>query len=149
MRNFPMQAGVVPALIMCVALPRCAPHSRTREQPAMPGYAPDSTPLTVQRELARPENVLVDPPGTSGRVVKNTLHVRFTDSASDAARTSALRAVGGVVIGGLRINGGEYYHIRLEVPRDSGAGPLLRARDALRAMPQVRTVLLDVLGPTP
>jgi len=115
----------------------------------MPGYAPDSTPLAVQRELARPENVLVDPPGISGRVVKNALYVRFTDSASESEQSAALRAVGGVVIGGLRMQGGELYHIRFDVPTDSGAGPLLRARDTLRAMPQVRLVLFDVLGPTP
>ena len=115
----------------------------------MPGYAPDSTPLAIQRELTRPENVLVDPPGISGRVVKNALYVRFSDSASEAEQTAALRAVGAVVIGGMRGRGFELYHLRLDVPPDSGAGPLLRAREALRAMPQVQMVLLEMLGPTP
>lgn len=115
----------------------------------MPGYAPDSTPIAIRRELARPENVLLDPPGISGRVVKNALYVRFTDSASERQRNAALRAVSAVVIGGIRMNGAEYYHMKIDVPRDSGAGPLLRARDALRALPQVHSVLLDVLDPVP
>ena len=115
----------------------------------MPGYAPDSTPLVIRRELSRPDNVLVDPPGISGRVVKNALYVRFTDAASEREQNAALRAVNGVVVGGMRMNGAELYHIRIDVPRDSGAGPLLRARDTLRALPQVQMVLLDVLGPTP
>lgn len=115
----------------------------------MPGYAPDSTPVAIQRELTRPENVLVDPPGISGRVVKNALYVRFTDFATERDQNAALRAVGAVVIGGIRMNGAEYYHIRIDVPRDSGGGPLLRARDALRALPQVHSVLLDVLDPLP
>ena len=115
----------------------------------MPSYAPDSTPAAVWRELTRPENVVVDPPGMSGRVVKNALYVRFAESSSERERTAALRAVSAVVIGGLRINGAEYYHIRIDAPPDSGAGPLLRARDTLRALPQVRLVLFDVLGPTP
>jgi len=115
----------------------------------MPGYAPDSTPLAIRRELARPDNVLVDPPGFSGRIVKNALYVRFADSASERERNAALRAVSAVVVGGMRLNGGEYYHIRFDVPRDSGAGPLLRARETLRALPQVRSVLLDLLDPMP
>jgi hypothetical protein len=116
---------------------------------SMPGYAPDSTPQALWRELTRPENVLVDPPGISGRIVKNTLYVRFRDATSEHDETAALRAVGAIVIGGLRLDGAQYYHLRIEVPKDSGAGPLLRARATLQALPQVRTVLLDVLGPTP
>ncbi len=116
---------------------------------AIPAFAPDSTPTALWRELTRAENVLVDPPGISGRVVKNTLYVRFIDAASEREQNAALRAVSGVVIGGLRMQSAEYYHIRIEVPADSGAGPLLRARETLRSLPQVRTVLLDVLGPTP
>jgi hypothetical protein len=116
---------------------------------SMPSHAPDSTPNAVWRELTRPENVLVDPPGISGRVVKNTLYVRFRESAGEREESAALASVGGVVIGGLRMQGAEYYHVRLDVPADSGAGPLLRARDTLRSLPQVRTVLLDILGPTP
>lgn len=115
----------------------------------MPSYAPDSTPSAIWRELTRPENVLVDPPGISGRVVKNTLYVRFRDSASAREESAALDAIGGVVIGGLRLQKAQYYHVRIDVPADSGAGPLLRARDTLRSLPQVRTVLLDILGPTP
>lgn len=115
----------------------------------MPPYAPDSTPIAIRRELMRPENILVDPPGVSGRVVKNALYVRFRESAGDRERNSALRAVSAVVIGGLRLDGAEYYHIRIDVPADSGAGPLLRARDTLRALPSVSTVLLDVVGPAP
>ena len=121
--------------------------SATQASATMPGYAPDSTPLAIRRELARPDNVLVDPPGMSGRVVKNAFFVRFTDGASEREENAALRAVGAVVIGGMRVNGAEFYHLRIEVPRDSGAGPLLRARDTLRALPQVRMVLLDMLGP--
>ena len=136
------------AAIVTGAVPACARHPNDRAA-TMPGYAPDSTPLAIERELARPENVLVDPPGITGRVVKNALYVRFAESARENERVAALRAVGGVVIGGLRIGGGAFYHIRIDVPADSGAGPLIRARDTLRAMPQVRMVLLEVLGSAP
>jgi len=137
------------ALAASVLSVSCAPHPARGAGATMPGYAPDSTPLAIQRELTRPENVLVDPPGISGRVVKNALYVRFRDSASEAEQAAALRAVGAVVIGGMRGRGFELYHLRLDVPPDSGAGPLLRAREALRAMPQVQMVLLEMLGPTP
>lgn len=138
------------AIAACCIAAAC--HGRAggdRAKGTMPGYAPDSTPLAVERELRRPENLLVDPPGISGRVVRNALYVRFTDSASERERNAALRAVGAVVIGGARVNGTQLYHIRIDVPRDSGAGPLLRARDTLRALPQVKMALLDVVGPTP
>jgi len=115
----------------------------------MPGYAPDSTPLAVERELRRPENVLVDPPGISGRIVRNALYVRFSDSASEREQNAALRSVGAVVIGGMRMNGAQLYHIRIDLPADSGAGPLLRARETLRALPQVQMVLLDVVSSIP
>jgi len=127
----------------------CRHKSGHDSLPSMPGYAPESTPSAIRRELVRPENVLVDPPGISGRIVKNALYIRFTDAAGERERTAALRAIGGVVIGGLRMKDGELYHVRIEVPRDSGAGPLLRARATLRALPQVQQVLLDMLDPLP
>lgn len=136
------------AILLC-AIAGCAHRERASVGATMPGYAPDSTPAAIRRELTRPENVLVDPPGLGGRVVKNALYLRFIDSASEREQNAALRAVDAVVVGGLRMNGAEYYHIQIDVPRDSGAGPLLRARDTLRALPQVRAVLLDVLDPLP
>lgn len=138
------------AIATCCVVAAC--HGRGEVGSAtstMPGYAPDSTPVAIRRELTRPENVLVDPPGISGRVVKNALYVRFTDTANEREQNAALRDVSAVVIGGLRMNGAEYYHIRIDVPRDSGAGPLLRARETLRALPQVRSVLLDMLDSMP
>jgi hypothetical protein len=132
------------------AIAACGHRERSRAPAAtIPAYAPDSTPLAIRRELARPDNVLVDAPGISGRVVRNALYVRFTETASERERNAALRAVGAVVVGGMRMNGAEYYHIRIDAPADSGAVPLLRARDTLRALPQVRSVLLDVLDAMP
>ncbi len=137
------------AIALC-ALGGCGNRERTATRgAAMPGYAPESTPAAIRRELTRPDNVLLDPPGISGRVVKNALYIRFTDSAGERDRNAALRAVGAVVIGGLRMKGAEYYHIRIDVARDSGAGPLLRARETLRALPQVHSVLLELLDPIP
>lgn len=123
----------------------CRHESGQESLSSMPGYAPESTPSAIRQELVRPENVLVDPPGVSGRVVKNALYVRFAEGAGEREQTAALRAIGGVVVGGLRMKGGELYHIRIDVPRDSGAGPLLRARETLRSLPQVQLVLFDML----
>ena len=145
-----MTASVRQAMVACCVLIACQGRGATGSTGAtMPGFAPESTPIAIERELRRPENVLADQPGFSGRVVKNALYVRFTDAASEREQVAALRAIGGVVVGGLRMRDGELYHVRIDVPADSGAGPLLRARETLRALPQVRMVLLDVLGPTP
>ena len=137
-------------IVACCLIAGCRSRARGGQASAtMPGFAPESTPIAIERELRRPANILVDPPGISGRVVKNALYVRFTDAASEGERVAALRAVGGVVVGGLRMSDGELYHVRIDVPADSGAGPLLRARETLRALPQVKLVLLDVLGALP
>lgn len=144
-----MRERITLLIAVLTALTACR-HRPDRDGAAsMPGYAPDSTPLAVQRALRRSDNVLVDPPGISGRVVKNALYVRFTDWASEREQNAALRAASAVVIGGMRMKGGQLYHIRIDVPSDSGSGPLLRARETLRTLPQVQLVLFDVVGPTP
>ena len=143
-----MQRRALLLIASLAVLASCRRHA-DRAAGAMPGYAPDSTPLAVERELRRPENVLVDPPGISGRIVRNALYVRFSDSASEREQNAALRSVGAVVIGGMRMNGAQLYHIRIDLPADSGAGPLLRARETLRALPQVQMVLLDVVSSIP
>lgn len=134
-------------VIACSIAAACRGGAAAPAAGTMPGYAPDNTPDSIRRELRRPENLLIDPPGVSGWVVKNALYVQFTDGASERAQNAALRAVGGTVIGGLRMKNCELYHIRIDVPRDSAAGPLLRARETLRALPQVQIVLFDIVGP--
>lgn len=130
--------AIVPFAIACV------PSVRSHVHTEIPPVAPDSTPSEVMRALRAPGNLIAA--GFPDTIVKNALYVRFRDGTALHMRAVAIRAVDGEVIGGIRLGGTEgFYHIRIPVPADSGAGPLLRAFEQLNQLPQVRGVSLQFL----
>lgn len=73
--------------------------------------------------------------------VRNKLWLEFKNDATIEDRQAALDAVDGTVVGGMWIGVGRYYYVRIPSPPDSGAGPLLRAIEKLKAMPGVAWVM--------
>jgi len=115
--------------------------------------APSVTPKAVWDSVSAPENVLNNPPGVTGKVLRHTLYVRFKDNATLAQKEQALAAVNAEVIGGMILGSGQWYHIRLTSPRpsppDSVSGPLLRAYRYLKRLPQVQAAILDRMDRIP
>lgn len=108
----------------------------------VPPVAPDGTPDSIWTALVAPENVLVNPPGYNGRMVKNALYVSFRPGTPQSDRQTAIDAIGGEVVGGHRFLGVDgFYLVRLlnvaPVAGDSVSGPVLRAIQALDARPSV------------
>ena len=74
-------------------------------------------------------------------VVRNKLWLEFKDGATIEDRQAALDAIDGSVVGGMWLGRGHYYYVRIPVPQDSGAGPLARAIEKLKTMPNVGYVM--------
>jgi hypothetical protein len=113
---------------------------------AVPSTAPDSVPKAVWDSLRAPTNVLVNPPGYAGSIIRNALLVTFKSSASQAERQAAIDLVAGVVLGGVALGAPEHMYL-VRIPYvlsagDSVSGPVLRAAAALRGLPTVQKALI-------
>jgi hypothetical protein len=116
----------------------------------VPRFPPDSTAKAVWDAILAPQNVLLDPPSYTGRIVRDALWVRFDPDAPQAARAAAIASVSGQVVGGRPLVGTDgYYLVKIPftlVHGDSISGPLLRASERLKHTSSVRSVLLLDLG---
>lgn len=116
---------------------------------AVPAAAPDEIAPEVLAESHEAWHVMTDE-GIPGRVVRDRLWVRFHATATAEQRQAALDAVGGTVLGGMRLGGGAdgVYYVAIAAGREEGAAPVLRAIAALKASPDVRYAIVDDLdGP--
>ena len=85
---------------------RLAPRQTNR----VPATAPDSVPTALWDSIIAPANILVDPPGLGGSVLRDLVYVQFRASATQADRQAAIDAIGGTVVGGMKIGGPEYFY---------------------------------------
>lgn len=112
---------------------------------AVPPTAPDSVPTAVWAELRASSNVLVNPPGITGHVIRDALLVTFKSSATLSERQAAVDLVGGTVLGGLPLGEPEHMYL-IRIPYvlasgDSVSGPLLRAAESLKGLATVQKAL--------
>jgi hypothetical protein len=123
------QATIKPRLVLSI------------HQPAVPSQAPNSLPAWVYSDT----NVALN--GTTsiaGAFTKRIVVVEFKPTATVPQRESAISAVGGTVVGGIRVQGGEgQYFVRIE---DVTGATLLAAAAQLRAMTQVASAFVNVGG---
>lgn len=98
---------------------------------------PDSIPAWLNADSSIAGRI-----GTIGAFTKRIVLVAFKPTATASDRQAAIRAVGGTVVGGVPVDGGEgYYYVQIP---DRGAGVQLRAAiRTLMALPQVDEVSLD------
>jgi hypothetical protein len=128
-----------------LALCGIAASASAQARPArarVPAVAPDSVPRAIFDSLVAPANLLRNPPGITGLVVRNALYVRFHDGASRQERQDAIDAVAGDVLGGVPAPF-SFYVVKIDAamaPGDSSSGPLLRAYRRLLRFPTVRGV---------
>jgi hypothetical protein len=120
----------------------------------VPASAPDSIPTALWDSVSSPANILQDPPGVTGSVIRDLVYVSFVPGASVNDRQAAIDLVHGRVIGGLPIGAPErFYAVRLPYvlgAGDSTSGPILRAQAALSQLPAVWGVVLarmDIFKP--
>lgn len=106
-----------------------------------PATAPDSIPMAIWDSLTAPENILSDPPGIAGRVIRDLVYVGFKPSATLADRRAAIASVNGRVVGGAPMGLSEgVFAVRIPyvlVAGDSTSGPILRAIATLDQNPAV------------
>lgn len=144
---FPMVTGL--ALVGaggCAAGPGLSVVAQDNGRPVPAGVSgiglqpPDSIPAWVYADsnLASGSSLI------TGQFVKSVLIVRFKSGTSVADRQGAIASVGGEVIGGRPLDGGEgWYFVRIQ---DDGAGAsLLDAAAQLNALPQVGAATLDIV----
>ena len=114
-----------------------------------PATAPDSIPMAIWDSLTAPDNVLSDPPGIAGRVIRDLVYVAFKPSATLADRRAAIASVNGRVVGGRRIADPEgVYALRIPyliAAGDSASGPILRAIETLEHNPLVEMAAFAAL----
>ena len=115
----------------------------------VPATAPDSIPMAIWDSLTAPDNVLSDPPGIAGRVIRDFVYVGFKPSATLADRRAAIASVNGRVVGGAPIGLSEgVYAVRIPyvlVAGDSTSGPILRAIATLDQNPAVDMATVSLL----
>jgi hypothetical protein len=114
-----------------------------RPHRTVPAVAPDSIPRAVFDSLTAPANLLRNPPGVTGLVVRNALYVRFHDGVAQEDRQKAIDAINAEVLGGVAPPF-SFYIVRIPAtaaPGDSTPGPLMRAYRALLTFPSVRGVV--------
>lgn len=140
---------LVPLFFACCMQQACIRHHATPIDSVVPDVPPDSTSRMTWARLTRPDNVLDHPRGVAGRIVRNTMYVRFADAAAAVEKAAALDEVHGHVVGGMRLGQAAFYHIELDLPADAGVQALLDAKARLSARVSVRMVLLDLLDPVP
>ena len=85
-------------------------------------------------------------------MIRNVVLVVFHHSATQRERQSAIHRVHGTVVGGLPIGGVETFYV-VRIPYklavgDSSSGPLLRACEALKAIPTVDSAIPVLMDPS-
>jgi hypothetical protein len=106
----------------------------------VPPQAPDSIPVWMYSDT----NIATSSASIAIPFTKRIVVVEFKPDATQDQRTAAVAAVGGTVIGGIRIPGGEgHYYVRIE----DVVGDVLLAKAAeLRARPEVASAFVNVAG---
>lgn len=117
----------------------------------VPIAAPDSVPKAVWDSLTAESNVLVNPPGLWGHIIRDAVLLAFKPTAAQAERQAAVSLVGGRVVGGLAIGSPEHvYVVRIPYSLASGdsiSGPVLRAAVALRSLASVQLAVPIPMDP--
>lgn len=108
-------------------------------QGAVPAQAPSSLPTWIYSD----SNVAATGSSAIGApFIKRIVVLQFKPGTTTARRDSAVAAVGGAVVGGVRIPGGEgHYFIKIE---DVIGSTLLGKAAQLRTMPQVAAAIVNV-----
>jgi hypothetical protein len=135
------------AVVACHAQPgNTSPSSARVAASSIPRVPPAETPRATWDSLMRDDNVLINPPSYTGRLVRNALWVRFHPAATSPDRASAIALIEGEVVGGTRLNSNDgYFLIRIPARAaigDSSSGPVLRAQRTLKTHPSVASALL-------
>ena len=104
----------------------------TARYDSVPATPPDSIPAWM-RDTAN--YVLADNSPSSIKFLKNALRVAFKPGTPQAKRQSAIDAIGGVVVGGLRMGSDGVYYV--QVNAQGSTRTVVGLVDILAAMPQV------------
>ncbi len=114
----------------------------------VPATAPDGVPRTILQTLRADSNITHDDaPEMAGRFPKNVVLLMFTPSANQSQRASAIDAVNGEVLGGIKVGTEGFYYVRLR--GSTTTQQLFSAIQTLRSNPNVRLALVDLLDPNP
>ena len=129
---FSKESGSQPRLIL-----------RTTAPVLVPALPPDSVPVAVWDSLHTPANM--EPAGTMYPVPfpRNLIRVWFKSGAPPSARQAAIDAIGGRVIGGVRIDDGGVYYVT--IVDDGTTVPLFNAINVLKALPDVEMASPEAL----
>jgi len=96
----------------------------------------------VAEQIYAPSNIVAGDSVERGPYPRDLIWIFFQEDASQAARQAAIDSIGGEVVGGHRYNNGGVYYVRIQ--QDGTAGPLHRAIDKLKSLPQVRSATPDL-----
>lgn len=119
-------------------------HTKARQGAPVPALPPTSQPAWVLSD----SNYAPPAPGLPLGFARNVIHVIFKTGTSQALRQEAIDRVGGAVVGGIPLNGGDGYY-DVAIP-DSGQGVQLQvAVTSLQSMYQVDGASLIVRATTP
>lgn len=119
-----------------------ASSSSTASCPEIPTTAPSNSAQTMAA-IYSPGNLLGVAYGFPEQVSRNTVMILFKTSATSADRRAAIDSIQGEVIGGTSMGRG-LLHVRFPLNGDSiSAGPVDRAVQKLRSLPQVERVNYD------
>lgn len=113
----------------------------------VPAVAPDSVPQALWDSLTQPSNLILNGPG--GKIIRDLLSVKFKPTATLADRQNAIALINGTVIGGFPLGRPEhFYYVRIPYnlsTGDSALGPILRAANALEALPSIESATIVAL----
>jgi hypothetical protein len=109
-----------------------------------PTLPPESVSNAFMDSVFAPGNLLTDGHGPT-RVPKNIVVIAFRAGSTVEDRAAAVRLVGGVVVGGVRLSPDRYYYVR--VPATGNSASLGSYLDSLSAQPAVESATpLGVMG---